>query len=108
MMLVIAIQTPEIFVLFAYLALCWLCFSNYIDSFSMGMNERDSKINGTLVFRCIFTILLVTHIILITLYLAQVIAAQILLIEMIALEIIMPVCVVVIIMYYQCKFSGLP
>ena len=32
MLLVVAIMTPEVFVLISYLALCWMCFSAYIDA----------------------------------------------------------------------------
>jgi hypothetical protein len=33
-LLVIAIFTPEFFVLIAYISLCWLCFATYIDAHS--------------------------------------------------------------------------
>ena len=37
-LLVLAIFTPEVFVLIAYLSVCWLCFSNYIDTHSEHLN----------------------------------------------------------------------
>ena len=107
-MLVLAILTPEIFVLYAYLALCWLCFSNYIDSHSQDLNTRMSKVNGTLVFRFIVYAMLVVQIVLITLYLAGVINALTILVELTTIELVFPICVVMLLMYYQCKFSGVP
>lgn len=45
---------------------------------------------------------------LVTLYMAQAIDAQVLLVELVTLELIAPICVIFGIMYYQCKYSGVP
>ena len=42
--LVMSIFMPEVFVLISYLALCWLCFSAYVDSHIQSLNERVSRI----------------------------------------------------------------
>ena len=57
--LVMAIFTPEIFVLIAYLALCWLCFSVYIDSHSDVLNEKVSRINGRTIFLFVVSIMMI-------------------------------------------------
>ena len=64
--------------------------------------------NGTLVFRFIVYGMLVVQIVLITLYLAGVINALTILVELTTIELVFPICVVFLLMYYQCKFSGVP
>ena len=43
-----------------------------------------------------------------TLYLAGAIAAKTILIELQSIELMFPISVIVLILYYQCKFSGVP
>ena len=107
-LLVLAILTPEIFVLFAYLALCWLCFCAYIDAHDPGYNSRVSKIDGSLVFRSLVILLLILQIVLMTLYMAGAIAGKSILVEIAVIELIMPLGVIFLTLYDQCKFSGLP
>ena len=107
-MLVMAIFTPEVFVLIAYLALCWLCFSVYIDSHSQGMNDKVSQSNGRIMFLSVVSILMIVQVILVTLYLAGAITAKFILIELQSIELMFPIIVIVLILYYQCKFSGVP
>ena len=57
--LVMAIFTPEVFVLITYLALCWLCFSAYIDSHVESLNEHVSRIQGRIVFVSFVSLLLI-------------------------------------------------
>ena len=106
--LVMAIFTPEVFVLITYLALCWLCFSAYIDSHIQSLNERVSRIEGRIVFLSIVSLLLIVQIILVTLYLADAITATTILRELQSIELMFPIVVIVLILYYQCKFSGVP
>ena len=103
-----AIFTPEVFVLITYLALCWLCFSAYIDSHIQSLNERVSRIEGRIVFLSIVSLLLIVQIILVTLYLADAITATTILRELQSIELMFPIVVIVLILYYQCKFSGVP
>ena len=105
--LVLAIFTPEVFVLIAYIALCWLCFSAYIDSHTREP-ERSSSMRGTITFRCIVGILVVLQIIFVTLYLADAMTAMTILVELTTIELVFPLVAIVLILYYQCKFSGVP
>ena len=72
------------------------------------MSERVIGMNGTIVYRSICLLMLLIQVVLVTLYLAGVITANTILIELTTIDLIIPVCVVVIIMYYSCKFSGVP
>lgn len=107
-LLVVSVFAPEVFVLISYLALCWLCFSTYIDAHSQHLNQRVSRVDGSLVFRCIVTILLLMQVLFVTLYLADVFSAMTILVELSTIELAFPICVIVLILYYQCKFSGIP
>lgn len=75
-LLVLAIFTPEIFVLFTYLSLCWLCFCAYIDAHDPGQHSRASKVDGSLVFRSLVILLLILQVVLMTLYMAGAISAK--------------------------------
>ena len=103
-----AIFAPEVFVLITYLALCWLCFSVYIDSHSEGLNSRVSRIEGRIIFLSIVSLLIIIQVLLVTLYLAGAITASTILRELQSIELILPIVVIVLILYYQCKFSGVP
>ena len=105
-----SVFAPEVFVLIAYLALCWLCFSTYIDAHtsSVHMSQQVSRVNGSLVFRSTLTLLLLLQVIFVTLYMADMISAMSILVELSVVELALPICVIVLILYYQCKFSGVP
>ena len=55
-----------------------------------------------------YTILLILQILLVTLYLAGAITATTIVIELQSIELMLPIIVIVLILYYQCKFSGVP
>ena len=103
-----SIFMPEVFVLISYLALCWLCFSAYVDSHIQSLNERVSRIEGRIVFLSIVALLLIIQVILVTLYMADTITATTILLELQSIELMFPIVVIVLILYYQCKFSGVP
>ena len=103
-----SIFMPEVCVLISYLALCWLCFSAYVDSHIQSLNERVSRIEGRIVFLSIVVLLLIVQVILVTLYMANAITATTILLELQSIELMFPIVVIVLILYYQCKFSGVP
>lgn len=78
--LVLAIFTPELFVLIAYMCLCWLCFATYIDAHSEHLNKRDSDDKGTVVMRVVAGVLIILHVVLVTLYMADAVNAFIVLV----------------------------
>lgn len=67
-----------------------------------------SRVDGSLVFRVIVTVLLLLQAIFVTLYLADIFSAMTILVELSTIELAFPICVIVLILYYQCKFSGIP
>lgn len=75
-LLVMAIFTPEVFVQIAFISLCWLCFSAYIDSHTHGLNLEKPRVSGQVIFRCIFAVLLLVQVVLVTLVLAETIDAM--------------------------------
>ena len=64
--------------------------------------------NGIIIFRTLFIALLTTQLILMILYLASAIAAATILEFLIAIDLIFPISILLITIYYQCKFSGIP
>ena len=59
-------------------------------------------------FRCLVVILVLLQIILVTLFMAGAIDPVVILHELTAIEFIVPIGVIMGILYYQCKFSGIP
>ena len=58
-LLVVAIFTPEVFVVVSYLALCWLYFASFIDSHDSVQQKADSSdVTGVVRFRCLVVILI--------------------------------------------------
>ena len=107
-MLVVSVFTPEVFVVISYLALCWLCFASYIDAHYESGNSLDQRDIGKMRFRVIVVFLVVLQIVLVTLYMAGVTSPQIILHELTILEFVIPIAVIFLILYYQCKYSGVP
>ena len=59
-------------------------------------------------FRTIVVTLVILQIVLVTLYMAGAVDAMIILIELASIELIAPICAVFLILFYQCKYSGVP
>lgn len=72
------------------------------------MSGEASRINGQVIFISIVTVLLLVQAILVTLVLAEAISAMTILFELQCVELMLPIFVIVLICYYQCKFSGVP
>ena len=107
-MLVSTILVPEVFVQITYLALCWLCFSTYIDAHEQSISQRITNMGGSIIFRSIVYLLLILQVVLSTLYLAGAIDATAIVAELASVELVFPICTLFLILYYQCKFSGIP
>ena len=59
-------------------------------------------------FQLLVGVLVILQIVLFTIYMAGAMDALTILVEMSTIELVLPICVVVLILYYQCKFSGVP
>ena len=59
-------------------------------------------------FRVLVVTLVVLQIVLVTLYMAGVTSPEVILHEMTLLEFAIPIIVIFLILYYQCKYSGVP
>ena len=109
-LLVAAIFTPEVFVVLSYLALTWLYFSTFIDSHDNAAfgTEKESRLSSSIRFRFIVVILVITQVTLITLTMAGLVDPVVILNELMVIEFLLPIIVIMLILYYQCKFSGVP
>lgn len=106
--LVLSIFAPEVFVLVTYLALCWLYFSSYIDAHEQALAEEQRRSDGYLKFRVIVSLLILLQILLVTIYMAGAFDAALILGELTLLELVSPITMILLVLYYQCKYSGVP
>ena len=108
--LVIAVFGPDIIVVITYLALCWLCFSVFIDSHCSQELDRheNTSVSGRLIFWGLTAILIVLQALVLILYAYDLIKPATILNQLQIIELLFPTLVILYLLYQQCKYTGRP